>query len=188
MMTKSMRLGLTAISTFLLSTNVFAATAVDDTYQTNLNTAVNDVECGLGHPLNPGPEGNDTFTARANIDFNAMETSFQQTGNGPGFITTLTGSNDPSQFYYFPFCGSGNDGTFTEAATFSYDLVDNGDSTVDSAIISILPPAPPQPPSTSADTYNEGDYTETAGPGTGEFTYILNVSPLANDNLTPPYD
>lgn len=192
--TRSAQLFLLALIGMFGGQQAVAAVAVDDVYTAGEIPTYNDVECGTGHILVPSPIENDQVTSQANVDVSAFLNSLNPVTSGQGFMLTIDNDGDQvaDTAVYFPSCGSQNDGSFTDPAVFDYDLIDNGDpNNPDVGQITVNPASQQPAATTQPDVYDAGsvsDVFSSPGPGTGETTYALLVSPLANDTLNTPYD
>jgi uncharacterized protein YhjY with autotransporter beta-barrel domain len=162
----------------------FQLDAVDDPFDVVDLTQVPDPfssSCGTGYAFDP--LANDIVSSP---NYSAIANSFSAQSGTQGFITSVV-SNGPPQFIFFPSCPS--TGFFSTPQTFQYTLFDLDDpNNSDIATITFNPP--PQP-TISNDVYDADDASEVQvipGSVVGQFEYVLQVSPFANDTFIPPAD
>ena len=169
---------------FCLSSSVFAATAVDDFY------LADNIFLGPGGECNSPPRGdryellpsifqNDTITNPQNI--NSAAVTFSNI-NIPGVFFFMDGSSPP-RVGIDTSCSSGPLFTIPLTADYTY----NDGTGITTGRITVQPPGSTQPLALD-DIYDGDNLSVQVGPGTGQYTYTLNPTPLANDTLAPPYD
>jgi uncharacterized protein YhjY with autotransporter beta-barrel domain len=179
----------TGLSFAGLSAQVFAATAVNDVYEADQLTVFGTKECsgspGEAYVLTPSPFSNDTFTGQdplVIINVNATEISAPQ-----GAFVSVNGQASPPEIIYDTSCSSI---PFTAQVILEYSFEDSADPNagLTTAQIFINPPTPPATTNDNYDADNPNDIQEIPSSVTGLFDYVLQRSPLDNDNVTAPAD